>query len=274
MPPTLADDGFDSNKSMTVFLKAVGIHTGIMCIPYSGADVRRWIEVNEEDESIEVNELSEDPLAPLLVDSVIELEQTGIVVGNNEVDISPAASVATIFRKTKDARDLKGRMWIAYNLRDANASVCGVLTSCKWELSDVFLNSRFTPQRLERTDELPNDLGSYWFVDTISSVTRPAGAMLLLQCYAYAARTHKRGVCMVAVTTGGRNLATGMGFSSHQYRDDGATRWLCWAPIGSLRLRTVTSRLNIGGATNRVLTNVCARFGLTSATSDRIMMRC
>jgi hypothetical protein len=141
MPP-LTDDGFDSNKPMTMFLKLCNIHTGIMAVPYSGADVRRWIDVDEEQETLEVNEDTEDPLAPLLVDSITELMQSE-TVGSNVVDIDPSLSVATIFAKTRDARDLRGRMWIAYDLRN-DANVCGVLTSCKWQRDAVFLNERFT----------------------------------------------------------------------------------------------------------------------------------
>ena len=271
MPP-LTDDGFDSNKPMTMFLKLCNIHTGIMTVPYSGADVRRWIDADEDEETIEVNENTDDPLAPLLVDSITELMQSE-TVGSNVVDIDPSLSVATIFAKTKEARDLKGRMWIAYDLRN-DANVCGVLTSCKWERDSVFLTERFTSQYLSQHAELPNDLGSYWFVDVISSTTKPAGAMLLMQVYAYAARTNRRGICMIAVTNSGRTLATNIGMSTHQFRESGATRWFCWAPIGSLRLRTITNKLNIGASTNRVLTQICTRFGLTSASSSRVMMRC
>ena len=99
MPP-LTDDGFDSNKPMTMFLKLCNIHTGIMAVPYSGADVRRWIDVDEEQETLEVNEDTEDPLAPLLVDSITELMQSE-TVGSNVVDPShsqkaqPLACTAT-----------------------------------------------------------------------------------------------------------------------------------------------------------------------------------
>ena len=96
--------------------------------------------------------------------------------------------------------------------------------------------------------------------------------MLLMQVYAYAARTTKRGICMIAVTNSGRTLATNMGMRIHQFRESGATRWFCHAPIGSLRLSTITNKLNIGASTNRILTEICSRFGLTAASSDRVMM--
>ena len=272
--PSLAHDGFDSNRPMTMFLKLCNIHTGIMTVPYSGPDVRRMVDVDDSDDaiSLEPNESSDDPLSELLVESINELEQSE-TNGNCEIDISPAASVGTIFAKSKDARDLKGRMWIAYDLRNS-AHVCGVLTSCMWHRDSVFLNERFTTHYCHQQKDLPNDLANYWFIDVVSSTTKPAGAMLLLQAYSYAARTRRAGICMIAVTNSGRTLATNLGMSTHHFREDGATRWFCWAPIGSLRLRTITSKLNIGSSTNRVLTEICSRFGLSAATADRVMMRC
>ena len=270
--PELDNEGFDSNKPMGVFLRLVQIQTGIMCVAYSGADLRRWVEVDEDSESIEVSESTEDPLAEIFVESLDELNQSE-TVGNHEVDITPSASVAVLAGKSKEARDLKARVWLCYDLRN-RAEVIGCLTSCKWHRDSVFLNTRFSPSYLSQHTDLPNDLNSYWFIDVVSSVKKPAGAILLLQAYAYAARTRKRGLCMIAVSISGRNLAQSMGFKSHAYREDGAQRWLCWAAMGSLKLRQVTSRLNLGTATDKVLGDIFARFGLTQATSERIMMRC
>ena len=53
---------------------------------------------------------------------------------------------------------------------------------------------------------------------------------MLMQMYAYAARTHKRGICMVAVTNAGRQLGTNLGMKSHAFREDGAARWLVHYP--------------------------------------------
>ena len=66
--PSLSDDGFDGNRPMTVFLKLACIHSGIMCVPYSAADVRRFVTVQDDD--LEVNEDTDDPLAELLVESL------------------------------------------------------------------------------------------------------------------------------------------------------------------------------------------------------------
>lgn len=168
----LSDKGFDSNKSMSMFLKLVSIHTGLLVVALSAADVRRLVTCDEIGETIEVNKNTEDPLAKLLVDSMIDLTQTERV-GSNEVDVSPAASVAVIFDRRKEAKDLKGRMWLACDLHD-RAKVVACLTSCKFELQDVFLTSRFTPQYI-RVNDLPSDLHSYWFVDVVSSIRKPAG---------------------------------------------------------------------------------------------------
>ena len=126
--PSLDNDGFDSTKPMTLFLKTVSIQCGIMAVPYSGPDLRRWIDVDDDDE-ISVSENTEDPLAELLYDSLTDLSQEDIQVGNNLVDVNPAASVSVLARKTPESRALKARVWLAYDLRDDNANVVAVVTN-------------------------------------------------------------------------------------------------------------------------------------------------
>ena len=77
---------------------------------------------------------------------------------------------------------------------------------------------------------------------------------------------------MVAVTNAGRALATNLGFKTHTYKEQGAKRTLCYAAIGSLKLDTVTNKLNLGTSTRVVLGDICSRFGIRDPS--KIMMRC
>ena len=261
--PRVDHETWNSKTPMTMFTKLVQISTGIMTVAYSGADIRRMIAVDGDE--IAVKETTQDPLAEILVDSMEELssEQN---VGTNVVDITPAASIAAIFDNTPESRALNGRLWFAYNLQ-GDGGVVGCLSACDFFVDDAFLTSKFTDKYIKSAG-LPRNLKDYWFCDIVVSSKPPAGSLLLTQAYLYAARTKRKGLAMIAVTNGGLKLGTTLGMKKHKYKEG----TLCYIEMGELRLSTVSKKLNLKGATDTVLTEICSRFQIRD--ESKIAMRC
>ena len=259
--------------------KVASISTQLLCNSYSYHEIRRLIrtrhcedsEYDSDDDVIEA--ASDDPLATVLVEALHDLEST-TREGNNQIDVSPAASVAELFGESgKEARDRKARLWLAFDLSE-DANCVGCLTGCKFYRSDDFLTTRFT-QAYNAKNGLPRTLSSYFFVDVISKSSNsklPVGLLLLLNCYIYASRAGFDGVAFVAVTKRGAQVGKNFGCELHSYKEDGASRTLCYISIGDLNLSHLNKKLTLGHANDHVIEDLCSRFGIRD--TSKVYPRC
>ena len=290
MPELTDDKEWDTPKNLSMLLKACQISTQTLLNQYSYHDVARMITIHDaredddgtdddegEGETEDEGEGSEsriqakgdDPLAELLVEALEILESTARE-GRLDVTVSPMDSVAALFHK--DSKPLKARLFLAFDLGSESADCVGCLACCAFEENDDMLTSRFTASYLE-SKSLP-DLQSYMLIDTVSATKQPVGMMLLLQCYMAAVKAGKAGVCFIAVSSAGKQLARNFGLTAHRYKEEGASRELCHMEIGSISVDHLNKKLRIGDANTKVLTEVCTRGGLTSRSRDRVFSRC
>ena len=290
--PDLDSDEWNQLKPIGMVAKVASIATQLLVNAYSYADVARLIKVNdpceeededdeEEDEGEEddgedtdeedniIEPKSDDPLATVLVHSLYRLESS-----TREFDIKPAHSVAQLFQPGKDAKSLKPRLWLAFDLAHDEAQAVGVCTGCRFVRSETMLTDRFTNQYITQ-HKLPRDLQTHFFIDIISSDHKPAGVMMLLNVFVYASKNKFSGVAMVAVTKAGVKSGVNFGFQkTHTYREDGAQRTLMTLGINDLSLAHLNKKLKIGNANNKILQDLCSRNGLQERTKNKIYPRC
>jgi len=278
--PDLDSDEWNNTKSYGMVAKVASIATQILVNGYGYADVARLIKVNDldcdsDDDTEEeiLDTASDDPLSEVLVSSLYRLESS-TREGANQLEISPPASVAELFRKGSDARALKPRLWLAFDLAHNEAQAVGVCTGCRFVRSEQLLTDRFTSQYITQ-HKLPRDLQTHFFIDIISSNHKPAGMMMLLNVFVYAAKAKFSGVAMIAVTKKGIQAGLNFGFEkTHSYREDGAQRTLMTIGIDELSLAHLNKKLKVGNANNKILQDLCSRGGLQQRTKHKIYPRC
>ena len=286
--PSLDDDEWNTGlKPLSMVLKVAQIQSTILINSYGYNDVARMIKIGggadsdtEEDDDAdsdcderELMVANDDPLAKVLVDSLAEMETTSRL-GGNEIEISPGASVAALFQpRSKEAKALKPRLLLTFDLDDPDAKCVGCLSGCRFIRSEDMLTERFTSQYLAQ-HKLPRHITTSFFIDVISARKKPAGQLMLLSAYLYAVRVKYPCLAMVAVTSKGVQAGKNFGMESHTYREDGAQRTLMWIQIGDLDLKHLNRKLRIGSANNKTLQDLCTRFGLSSRTSHKIITRC
>lgn len=281
--PGIDEDDFNNTKPLAMVSKLASISTQLLCNAYSYHEIKRLIrtrdaedEEDTDDDESECEDVLEaaidDPLATVVVEALHELESTSRE-GSNQIDVSPAASVAELFKSGKEARDRKPRLWLCFDLSE-DASCVGCLTGCKFHRSDDFLTTRFTQQYLSQ-HSLPRNLSSYFFIDVISkksSSKLPVGLLMLLNCYLYASRVKMGGVAFVAVTRKGIQAGKNFGAELHTYREDGASRTLCHIAVGDLKLSHLNKKLKLGNGNDHILEDLCSRFGIRD--SSKVYSRC
>ena len=177
------DDSFNSTKSMTTLVKASCTSKGVLIQPpMNYHSVKRLFRVNE-DESIEWEEDGEDALGEELVEATDRLsfeEQHGSTI----TSVDPAASLAALFdRDSTAARDLKPRLWIAWDVRE-EPTIVGLLTACEFTLDKTLGTTRFTQAFLDSHDIPRLSASNCLFIDVVSSTGGPhaVGALLLDVC--------------------------------------------------------------------------------------------
>ena len=279
--PGIDEDDFNNTKPLAMVSKLASISTQLLCNAYSYHEIKRLIRTRNAEEDTDDDEsecedvletASDDPLATVVVEALHELESSSRE-GSNQVEVSPGASVAELFKSGKEARDRKPRLWLCFDLSE-DASCVGCLTGCKFHRSDDFLTSRFTQAYISQ-HKLPRNLSSYFFIDVISkksSSKLPVGLLMLLNCYIYAARAKLSGVAFVAVTKKGQQVGKNFGCELHTYREDGASRTLCHIAVGELKLSHLNKKLKLGSANDHILTDLCSRFGIRD--SSKVYSRC
>jgi hypothetical protein len=265
----MPSDAFDSAKSLATFARLTGIASGtLVAPPLSFHDVRRLITVTEDDE-VEPNEESDDPLSELLVEAAANLA-TSHRVGSSVVDVDPEGSLSTLFDGESDlARSLKPKLFLAYDLTDG-ASICGFCSTCQWTVDDALSTKKLTAAYCREHDVPRFTSSDTWIIDVVASSKPKTGAQLVLAVYLMAMRSKTiRYLTAVAVSPEGKSLFAKMGFRTHSFRE-GTARTLCWIKAGDMRAEDLHQRLDWDEA----IESVCWRRALTPRAKHSLLSRC
>ena len=282
--PDLDNEEWNSQKPLAMVAKIASIQSSLLVVGYGYHDIARLIKVRDEDETEDedatepeseddmVEAKSDDPLAQVLIDALNDLETT-TREGPLDIDVSPKTSVSQMFKKGKEQRDAKPRLWLCFDVAD-EAKCVGSVTALKFRRDTDLLTERFTAPYLS-THKLPRNLGQYLWIDVISAKRKPAGMLLLLNAFLYSSRSKDfRGIAFVAVTKKGVQIGTNFGMHQHTYREDGATRHLMYMANDEIDLSHLNQKLRLGSANAFILESLCSRHGLQERTRHRVIARC
>lgn len=260
------DPRLDQTRFWVVYSKLAQIQLGTLCNAYDYHSIKRLIEVEGDD----VSAHTDDPLAERIVAGIKALPSK-VRVGSETMIIDPPASLAALFQVHPLARSLKPKLFVGFDLQDANATVCGMLSACTFERDEALSTGRLT-QAYCTTHQLPRLDANWMFVDVVASSKPGTGALLLLGAIVAAARAKKTGVCSIAVTRDGRRLFSAFGFSTdHGWREGKAQRNLCHIRLKDVHLGELHARLRVHDA---LLADVCFRNGLTAQSAPNLIKRC
>mgnify|MGYP007078129804 CR=1 FL=1 len=269
----LDNESYDTKRSMATLVKMSCTSKSIMIQPpLNYHAVKRLIQV-DDDESISPNEDSDDALGEEICSAAEELAFSE-TQGSIELSVDPAASIAALFDSESDeAKQLKARLWLAWDLSEDSPSIVGILTACQWTRDRSLSTDKFTQAFLSEHSIPRFNSNDTLLVDVVSSGGEPhgVGALLLLTAYLLVCRSSRlRYIACVAVSDPGRTLCEKLGFNSYSYRERGAQRRLCWAEANELRAKDINRRLRV----NRSLPSLCWRDGLSARTQGRKIPRC
>jgi hypothetical protein len=264
MPLTADDRRLDHTKFFQMYMRLAMTQHGTVCNAYSYHAVKRLVAVDGDD--IEAAAV-EDPLASRIVAGIKALPDA---TRANEQSVDPPASLAALFQEHELARALKPKLYVALDVRTADARVCGMLTACDFVRDDALSTSRLTADYCSEHG-LPRFDKDWLLVDVVASAKPGTGALLLLQCVVAALRARKRGVVAIAVTTGGRGLMRSFGFdTTRSFRANGGTRHVAHLHLSALRFADVHRRLRV----HESLLATCVRGGYTARTAHTLVTRC
>ena len=267
-------DSFNSTKSLTTLVKTSCTSKGVLIqMPLNYHSVKRLILVNEDDESIEWNEDGDDALGQELVEAATDRLSFEEQHGSTITSVDPAASLAALFDgDSTAARDLKPRLWIAWDVRE-DPTIVGLLTACEFTRDTTLGTTRFTQAFLDSHTIPRLSASNCLFIDVVSSTGDPhgVGALLVLSAYLLVCRSRKyEYLATIAVSEKGRNLCERLGMHAYSYREGGTQRNFCWCGAGELTAADVNRRLRV----KRYISDLCWRDGFTARTRDRKFARC
>ena len=268
----LESEDYNTKRSIATIVKASCASKGLLIPPpYSYSAIKRLIDV-DEDESVTASEDTDDPLAEELVEAAEDLRHTERAHGV-ETSVEPTASLAALFDSTPEARELKPRLWLAWDVQD-EPQIVGILTACAWTRDDSLGTTRFTGDLCSQ-HRIPRFTSTNTlFVDVVSSrrgAPHGVGALCLLSAYGLVSRSRSlEYLCTIAVTDQGRTLCEKLGMRSYAYREGGARFALCWTKGGELKASDINRRLRLKSS----VIEQCWRSGLTPRTSEKRYPRC
>ena len=270
----LDNESYDTKRSIQTFFKIACASRNLViptALPYS--QVKRLILTDEEDDTVVVaDEDCDDDLAESLVEAADEMSYTERV-GNSEVDVNVAASLATLFdRSSAEARALKPKLYLAFSLKYDEPQIKGMMTCCNFARDPSISTELFT-QAYCTQNGIPR-LSNALLIDCVSTTRqdefRGTGALLILAAYQSMQRSRTLDlICSVAVTSSGKRLFSALGFHEHAFRQ-GTPRSFFWAQPGDLRAIDIQRRLRW----HPTVLNSCFRTGLTQRTEDKRYARC
>ena len=272
MAPSMATTpGYQDKQALATLERLASTASGLLVVQYSYHDIKRVMDVSDEGTAIpRRNAQSADTLGTILHAGLHALKHSERV-GRFIVDVEPLDSVGTLFEATRESRELKPRLIVAYDMR-RNADIVGCCTVCLWTRAEALGTERFTTQYLDNNN-CPRLNGGWLLVDVIASSQPGSASLLLLHAYLAAMRARMAGVVAVCVTPKGSDVFTKQGFSHHSYRQGGAPRTLVWIHTGELRFEDVAARLRYGGG-RRTTEELCFRLGLSAASAHKLQSRC
>jgi hypothetical protein len=259
-----ADEAFRGRvKLITLYCNIAQVQSGLLPQLLSYFDLRRLLTIRDE----EVSTRGDDYLSQVLVERLRPLCHTP---GDM---LDPTASLAALFEVGPVPKSYQERALMIWDLRNSVA-LAGCIIGCRF-MQDATLGTQRFSEEYITTKKLPPDLTQMLFVDVVCSKRQPAATLGVMTFFKIAARTRRDrmvGVSAIAIHKRALSLFTGLGFASHEYREEGQTRWLCWLHTADLKMETVASRLNFEGSED--VFKICYRRGLTPKTTESVIARC
>ena len=234
-------------------------------------DVARLITVDPDDESVTPNKESDDPLGEEIVEAAENLEHTERS-GSVEISVSVTDSLAALFdTSSQEAKALKPRLFIAWNVTNATQTIAAMLCACIYTRDATLGTERFT-QAYCTSHGIPRLGENTLFVDVVSSRgPQAAGTLCFLSAYLQVMRSRTlQYLCTIAVTPSMKRLCTQLGMGTFDYREGGVPRTFAWARKGDLEASAINARLRL----TRDFEAKCFRDGLTVRTAGRKYPRC
>lgn len=262
MEPT--DEAFHNRvKLITLYCNICQIESGLMPQLLSYFDLRRLLTVRDED----ISTRGDDYLSEVLVERLRPLCHTP---GDM---LDPNASLAALAEIGPVPKSYQGRALMIWDLRNSVA-LAGCVIGCRFMPDATLGTARFSEEYIA-AKRLPPDLGSMLFVDVVCSKRQPAATLGVMTFFKIASRTRRNkmvGVAGIAIHKRALALFSGLGFASHEYREQGQTRWLCWLHTADLKMDKVASRLAFEGSDD--VFKICYRKGLTPKAQGNAIARC
>ena len=226
----------------------------------------------DEDESISPNPDSDDSLSEEICSAAEELsfeERQGSTI----VSVDPSASLAALFDSdSQEAKELKPRLFLAWDLLESQPSISGMLIACEWSRDQTLGTTKFTQQYFDQHNIPRMSANNCLFVDVVSSTgsTHGVGALLVLNAYLTVMRSRKYDfLCTIAVSQPGKTLFEKLGFETHAYRE-GTPKLFCWIRSGDLKASRANRRLRVDSS----IPDLCWRHGFSANTSHKRYARC
>ena len=257
-----ADNADLSNpKHLQTYAKLIGIQTGLLVQALNYNDVKRMVDIDDEDV-----EPGDDPLAEILIDGLQEMET------DDDAEIRPIGSVAALFDKGDLQKSLRPRLLAAYSLRDG-VSMVGAVVTCLFA-RDETLGTSILTQSWCASHSLPRFDARWSLIDVIASQQQPAGALLTLHAILAASRARMAGVCAVAATAAGHRLLRSLNFTCVAFRERGSQRHICYLRLPQdLSFAHVKRKLRFDGDV-QIVGSVCWRDSISARAKYSIVGRC
>ena len=270
---SLDDESFNTARSIATIVRASATSKGVLLQPaLNFSSVKRLIYV-DGDESISPNPDSDDPLSEEICSAAEELSFEERQ-GSSEISVSPSDSLAALFdADSQEAKALKPRLFLAWDVSESPPSIVGMLTACEFSRDQTLGTAKFSQQYCDQHGIPRLSASNSLFCDVVSSSGTPhgVGALLMLNVYLTVMRSRKYDyLCTIAVSQPGKTLCQKLGFESHSYRESGTQRQLCWIKAGELQASVANQRLRV----DRSLPDLCWRHGFTTRTSHKRYARC
>jgi hypothetical protein len=266
------NESYNTSKSITTLVKTSAAAKSILLPPPLHYHAVKRLIIVDEDESIDADDEQEDELGEDIVEAASRLsfaEQQG----STHVSVDVAGSLAALFdRDCKLARDLKPRLWLAWDLSN-DPNIQGMLTACEWSRDQSLGTERFTSKFCDDHSIPRLSANNCLFIDVVSSSRSKygVGALLLLSAYLLVCRSKKyEFLATIAVTEQGRKLTEQIGMHAYSYREGGGKRSFSWCKANELTASDISRRLRVPSE----IESVCFRDGYSHRTHHQKFSRC
>ena len=266
------DKKLNAAKHLALYLKLAAIEQSTLVKAYSYADMRRLLVIASGGTTVKPVAVDVDPLAKHMVAGLRKLPRV------DDAPFVPEASLAVLFQPEPEAKALKPKLYIGYDLSVALAPVCSMLTTCEW-VADEALSTQLFDRDYCIDNDLPPFTASWTLIDGVSALRKKGvrpGRLLVVTAMVTALRAKRSGVVSIAVSDAAKEMFQALGFRTHEFQDRdakgrplGAKRTLCY--MTKPLMNKVHAQLK---ATDSLISTICWRNGLTPRTASTLIGRC